>query len=408
MAQQSPFIDASSEFQPELTDIQRKQRLAQLLMERGMQTPQGQMVSGRYVAPSATQQLANLFSVYSGRNLQEETEARQQALAQKLRQAEMSDLQKFMEAGRSAPEQTVYGAGQEGPTMTVTPEVKPDYAKQLAIALGSQSPTVRSLGTEMLKQSMTPTKLGEGETLVTRDLLGSGKYAPIATGGTKEPTEYKEYLKAKEGGFQGSFFDYQQALKRAGATNVQVSTEKSYGAEFGQGLAKNDVSLYQTAQKAPEMLANVERTKKLLDDKNVITGFGANQRLDVARLGSALGIGGKNTQETVANTQQLLANRAQATLDAVKESGLGAGSGFSNADRDFLEKAKMGGITYDKTSLQRQLDIEERVARNAANKWNTRIKSIPESATKPTGVGPVFITQPNAPTTGGAKFLGFE
>ena len=28
---QSPFLDVSSEFQPELTDIQRKQRLAQLL-----------------------------------------------------------------------------------------------------------------------------------------------------------------------------------------------------------------------------------------------------------------------------------------------------------------------------------------------------------------------------------------
>ena len=45
-----PFIQVSSEFQPELTDIQRKQRLAQLLTERGLQAPQGQVVSGRYVA----------------------------------------------------------------------------------------------------------------------------------------------------------------------------------------------------------------------------------------------------------------------------------------------------------------------------------------------------------------------
>ena len=37
---QSPFLDVSSEFQPELTDIQRKQRLAQLLTERGLQAPQ--------------------------------------------------------------------------------------------------------------------------------------------------------------------------------------------------------------------------------------------------------------------------------------------------------------------------------------------------------------------------------
>lgn len=397
---QSPFLDVSSEFQPELTDIQRKQRLAQMLTQQGMQAPQGQVVSGRYVAPSIAQNIANLFSVYSGQNLAKETEARQLALAQKLRQAEMGDIQKFIEAGRATPEQTVYGAGEEGPTMAVTPEVKPDYARQLAIALGSQSPTVRGLGTEMLKQSMTPQKIGEGESLVTRDLFGTGGYTPIAQGGEKLPTEYKEYQKAQEGGFQGSFFDYQQALKRAGATNVQVSTEKSYGAEFGQGLAKNDVSLYQTATKAPQVLQTVQDTKKLLDSGKIITGFGANQRLDVARLGSALNIGGKDTKEVVANTQQLFANRAQATLDSIRESGLGAGQGFSNADRDFLEKAKLGGIVYDKETLKRQLDIEERVARASANKWNDRIKNIPESATKPTGVGPVFITQPNAPRVG--------
>ena len=131
---QSPFLDVSSEFQPELTDIQRKQRLAQLLTERGLQAPQGQIVSGRYVAPNPLQYLSSLFNVYSGQNLEKETEARQQALAQKLRQAEAKDLQAFIEAGRSAPEQTVYGAGEEGPTMTTTPEVKPDYAKQIGRA----------------------------------------------------------------------------------------------------------------------------------------------------------------------------------------------------------------------------------------------------------------------------------
>jgi hypothetical protein len=323
-----------------------------------------------------------------------------------------------MEAGRATPEQTVYGAGEEGPTMQVTPEVKPDYARQLAVALGSQSPTVRALGTEMLKQSMTPQKIGKGESLITRDLFGTGGYTPVATGAAELPDavdaavaflglqgkDPKNWTAQERAAVEAKALDY----KRSGAINLAVNTEKSYGGEFGQGLAKNDVSLYQTATKAPQVLQTVKDTKALLDSGKVITGFGANQRLDIARLGSALNIGGKDTKEVVANTQQLFANRAQATLDSIRESGLGAGQGFSNADRDFLEKAKMGGIVYDKASLQRQLDIEERVARASANKWNDRIKSIPESATKPTGVGPVFITQPNAPTTGGAKFLGFE
>lgn len=406
---QSPFLDVSSEFQPELSDIQRKQRLAQLLTQQGMQAPQGQVVSGRYVAPSIAQNIANLFSVYAGQNLEKETEARQQALAQKLRQAEAKDLQEFIEAGRSAPEQTVYGAGVEGPTMTVTPEVKPDYRKQLAIALSSQSPTVRALGTEMLKQSITPTKVGPDESLVVRDFLGGGAITPIITGTPKLGQELRDAARQARLDItkvdQWTDADWARvraieskiAADKRPVTNVMVNTEKSYGQQFGQKLADTDVNLYQSAQKAPEMLANVERTKKLLDDKNVITGFGAQQRLDLARLGSALNIGGKDTKETVANTQQLFANRAQATLDAIRDSGLGAGQGFSNKDREFLEAAKLGNITYDKTTLKRQLDIEENVARATANKWNTRIKNIPQSATGPTGVGPVFITQPNPP-----------
>ena len=195
---QSPFLDVSSEFQPELTDIQRKQKLAELLIQQGMQTPRGQMVGGHFVAPSMTQNLANLFKIYSGRNLQEETESRQQALAQKLRQAEMGDIQKFMEAGKPTPatEPTYsYGNNQEDQITTVIPGQPakgPDYARQLAIALGSQSPTVRALGTEMLKQSMTPTKLGEGETLVTRD-LGTGAYSPIAAGAEKKTNEQRNF-----------------------------------------------------------------------------------------------------------------------------------------------------------------------------------------------------------------------
>lgn len=404
-----PFIQVSSEFQPELTDIQRKQRLAQLLTERGMQAPQGQVVSGRYVAPNPLQYLSQLFNVYQGQNLEKTTEERQKALAEKLRQAEAKDLQAFIEAGRSAPEQTVYGAGVEGPTMTVTPEVKPDYRKQLAIALSSQSPTVRALGTEMLKQSITPTKVGPDESLVVRDFLGGGAITPIITGAPKLGQELRDAARQARLDItkvdQWTDADWarvraiesQIAAGKRPVQNIMVNTEKSYGQQFGQKLADTDVNLYQSAQKAPEMLANVERTKKLLDDKNVITGFGAQQRLDLARLGSALNIGGKDTKETVANTQQLFANRAQATLDAIRDSGLGAGQGFSNKDREFLEAAKLGNITYDKTTLKRQLDIEENVARATANKWNTRIKNIPQSATGPTGVGPVFITQPNPP-----------
>lgn len=390
LLQQSPFIDP--EQQMALTELQRKQQLANLLTQKGMEMPQGQMVSGRYVAPSWTQQLGNLFNVYQGKNLQDQATKEQAALSKALREQQAKGISEFIAGGQAQPEQAVYGAGEEGPTKTVTQAARPALSYGQRVAKLQQ--TNPQLANQLLADMLKTQKVGEGETL-QRGNLETGGFDTVGKGAEKLPTEYKEYQKAVEGGFTGSFFDYQQALKRAGATNVQVSTEKSYGQQFGQKLADADVGLYQSAQKAPEILANVETTKKLLNDKNLITGFGAQQRLDLARLGSALNIGGKDTKETVANTQQLFANRAQATLDSIKDSGLGAGQGFSNKDREFLEAAKLGNITYDKASLQRQLDIEERVARATANKWNSRIKDIPSSATGPTGVRPISIPQAN-------------
>jgi hypothetical protein len=380
---QSPFLDVSSEFQPELTDIQRKQRLAQMLTQQGMQAPQGQVVSGRYVAPSIAQNIANLFSVYSGQNLAKETEARQLALAQKLRQAEMGDIQKFIEAGRPTPEQTVYGAGEEGPTMAVTPEVKPDYARQLAIALGSQSPTVRGLGTEMLKQSMTPQKVGEGEKLVTRDLFGTGGYTPIATGGEKLPTEYKEYQKAQEGGFQGSFFDYQNALKRAGATNVQVSTAKDISAQVGDIAKESRVQATGAVQTAD----SANRIIQAVDSKNLISGPGANVRLQIAQIADVVGAGGNTTADKISNSRQAVQGLAQLTLQGRKQMrGEGA---ITESESKLAERAMSGDLSFTAAEIRQLAEAAKRAAKFTYNQHQNIINTM-QSNPDAKGLVPYF------------------
>ena len=181
--------------------------------------------------------------------------------------------------------------------------------------------------------------------------------------------------------------------------SVSTSTEKGYGGELANQLAKDDATLYQAARKAPQVLANVEATKQLLDNKNLITGAFADEKLNIARIGQALGVTGKSTDEMVANTQTLFANRAGAVLDSIRASGLGAGQGFSIADRDYLEKAKLGGIKFTLEALRKQLAIEESVARASANAWNERFDAIPASAKTPLGLSKVELQskQPTAP-----------
>ena len=170
MAQQSPFLDVSSEFQPELTDIQRKQRLAQLLTERGMQAPQGQVVSGRYVAPNPMQYLSNLFNVYQGQNLEKPTEERQQALAKLIREQGVKEATGIMEALAGTPaQQQILGTetpnlpiGQtaidnEGNPTLVQPAREaqaPNTQLALARALSAETPAGRALLPSVMERAM--------------------------------------------------------------------------------------------------------------------------------------------------------------------------------------------------------------------------------------------------------------
>jgi hypothetical protein len=163
--------------------ISRQQKMAEMLLQQGLQQPQGQMVSGRYVAPSLTQNLAGLANIYMGQRGIEKAEKAQLDLADRLRKQTVQDLQAYGQAIRGTPEQTVYGAGMEGPTMEVTPAVAPDYEKGISALMGSQSPQSQALGNMLLADMMKTQKLGEGETLV-RGNFGGG-FTPVGQGADK-------------------------------------------------------------------------------------------------------------------------------------------------------------------------------------------------------------------------------
>lgn len=97
-----PTDDASAQ-------LMLKRRLAQADLLKGMEAPQGQMVSGHYVAPSWTQYLANIVNRYQGK------QAEQQAIQdysqqQQTKQAKYAELlgqtepSKFQQALAQMPE----------------------------------------------------------------------------------------------------------------------------------------------------------------------------------------------------------------------------------------------------------------------------------------------------------------
>jgi hypothetical protein len=83
--------------------ILRQQKMAEMLMQQGMQQPQGQMVSGRYVAPSIFQNLAGLANQYVGQRGIEKAQQAQIDLAKQLRADESSAMADFMQQRQGRP-----------------------------------------------------------------------------------------------------------------------------------------------------------------------------------------------------------------------------------------------------------------------------------------------------------------
>jgi len=107
--QYSPFgvpsagITPDNPLAPEYLALERQKKIADLLMQKGQQLPEGQMVSGYYVAPSLTQQLNPLLNAYMGGNMAEQTEQKTAKLAQMLRGQGIEEINTFSDLMQKDP-----------------------------------------------------------------------------------------------------------------------------------------------------------------------------------------------------------------------------------------------------------------------------------------------------------------
>jgi len=188
---------------------------------------------------------------------------------------------------------------------------------------------------------------------------------------------------------QAAFDRFQRSNKPNTSVNLSVSTEGKYGGAFAGKLAESDINLRDAAANAPDAARNANRILEVLSTGNIIAGPGAEWKLKAAKLLNASGLPGfvgKDNTELISNTEQLQMGLASQTLDAIKTSGLGTGAGFTNNDRDFLEKAKSGNIDMTPETLRRTAELARRSAEATAEKWNTRVRQIPKSAIQGTGL----------------------
>jgi len=156
------------------------------------------------------------------------------------------------------------------------------------------------------------------------------------------------------------------------ATTVNVNTERSYFGNVAEGLAKSDASTIEAARSAPERVTSARRVLQTLQ-QNPITGTGAEIRLQIDK---ALSTAGLIDPSRTQATENLMSSLAAGTLDSIKTSGLGAGQGFTDKDREFLERAKSGNIQINAQTLADLARLNERAGLASIEKGNQTIKRL--------------------------------
>lgn len=183
----------------------------------------------------------------------------------------------------------------------------------------------------------------------------------IASGGLTQPQALQELDKEISGQWQ---MQRQQALEvwkdQQSSRRIQEQGAQRLGQEAPMKMIEARVSDYEKNVRPKAEAANgdilaLHQVRQILD-AGAFTGTGAEYKTQIAKLGEQLGIPSEQAQ----NTQILGSVLANRTLAAA---GGSLGTGFSNADRDFMEKAKGGQITMDEPALRRLADIGERQAR---------------------------------------------
>lgn len=141
----------------------------------------------------------------------------------------------------------------------------------------------------------------------------------------------------------------------------------------GKGMGDQLVSDITVSRDASKIMENVDLINELLDNPDVIAGPGADIRLGFAKL---MNIAGADNADTISQTQALLSRLAETTLNAIPDSNLGGGQGFTERDKEFLISAKAGNFNWTPDALRYLNWINAQRARNLIKRRNQTMAAL--------------------------------
>jgi len=319
--------------------LNRQQQMAQLLMQQGMQQPSGQMVSGRYVAPSFFQYAAPLAQMYAGKSLAEEGDKA------------MADLLRKQQLGKSEAEKEILK--NLTPSVELTEMAGPAYLGQIPVSART-----------------VPPNLAKAAEIIKTNAYGAGKeFLPQITKNLipELPTSVREYQYGVE---NPEFFAQQMAQRKASAPNMTAITnvqafepfKSKVQGQMGETLVKN----FENLQNVPTSIRALDRAAELAP-KSFAGSFG-EQKLEIAKffnnnLGTNLKVDKVNTSEELRSL--LFTN----VIDNLKK----LDASPSQEQQRVLQQA-MGSLATDPNALPRVINTYKQILVDKAESHNKKVE----------------------------------
>jgi hypothetical protein len=149
------------------------------------------------------------------------------------------------------------------------------------------------------------------------------------------------------------------------------SFAKALGVQKAAAIEKSFVNA-QSAQKALEALGAARKDY----EAGIKSGAAAPMGLALSKWAKAFGLG--EVDPTIANTEAYRSNMAREVFNLVRN--LGSGTGISNADREYAEKAAGGLISLDDAAMSRLMDVSTAAAGNVLVNHERMLQSAAKSS----------------------------
>lgn len=192
---------------PEISGLDRQRKMAQLLVQQGLQTPQSQMVGNVYVGASPWQFLGNLAQQYVGEQELKDIDKKELDLAKALREKKVAETTDIMSALTGTPEQRTELAGpayQGVAPQAVLPAIEGNPQEALARALKSETGAGNVLLPSIMEQVMP-----------------------------KQIPDQIKFQLAKKDGYKGTFNDFINQMSEADKARIAIDKQR-LGLEGGR------------------------------------------------------------------------------------------------------------------------------------------------------------------------------